>query len=1294
MASLAVSVAEQEPALVHNGKLNVLQLVRWATRWVQERRSKRRTADSFYEESAVQMMHKEQAAKQREAREAPDTAAAGAESKSRDTSVGLTPQAVHILMQNADDLPEVLPPLEAESIIVRELTGELQQRGRDTYGEEAELPQTKALLALEASRYLRDASGWPTVAGALRCLQRRKGPPAYPCESQDQFPPEGGGKAGKDERDEHGRPRRAGEDNRRHGHLLLTREAMSLLGRVESGELRRRPPIGLGEGRISDLVTELIAVTGAAYKEAATPLTPQVAVAALDASRYLLGGADQPTVAGAFRCLQRSEQCELWRMEVEQIAQQTGMTWERAREAREEMMKGDPNVRDVVTATVQKYGSQATPAQNRATDKEGSEQDPKPRKTAKEAEGQSACRNERASEGTRQDRSSSESEGEAAGMGKAGGQLWRRENCGLKRGKAELEASEGKSGGNHAATGQNRLVENDSGHSRTSSSHSSAERAEDTTAGEAETPSGKRRRVAEPLPRGVRRLVTKENRRAQQKTNPRNPDPSRLNGLNRLQRSRVEKRGRKPAEKELAQHRVTSRVAERMRRGRQEDLHYALDQYRRQQQGMQLTAVDRDWAALGATLSPAKVLGYGAGAVAATDGQIEDANDDEFELMLEAILEQYDCSEERAIEALEETADDEGWNVDAAINRLVEAGVEPWPADDGTGTDDSESGTDENSEQHSDENSEALLEKGNEEEAATEGVRRKKIKKFHDAGGVQDGASPKALQLRYRARSSEPRAPREDDEPRSFSQKDAHSPRRISAAGEIRDLRGYELQVNQLRKVIDCDDATARLLLMDKRSRATAGGIPDVAKAVRLYYEGQNEGVIKKGNGNTVESELSKVRTAAGTLHSMVLPSLPLPDWDVGKAPEGGFTYPTFRRVYALFQKYQRQTNFATTVTLKSLVTAQLRPTIEARCGITKDAWKEVTDGGMDDHTFIQKVQDTLKPVRAMEFEVLFEGMKLKHPGNETDILATVEEWGEKWLSTEREAEEQGITLQPGKMKELFKKAVAPISRVSRLILGEQFKSTAEWYSLIIRELRLRQSYAAEADRDTKKRESPYSGSTYRGSTRGGGRGGFGSGRFFGARQGNESDNNHPDQLLVTCNNHSGGSEPMVYQPAGRGRGSPRGRGGGQWTSRGGRGANQGSTPEVTSGRGDYRGATRNAGEWGNRQPINDPAIESALNRGKWWHDSSQTNLCCRSADCGSKQEIPFCQGCGQHHHGREWCYKKNDEGFNATGYWSENRKGRAPLLSREGRAYGAPPARINHMDANGTGDPPGQGLA
>ena len=867
----------------------------------------------------------------------------------------------------------------------------------------------------------------------------------------------------------------------------------------------------------------------------------------------------------------------------------------------------------------------------------------------------------------------------------------------------------------------------------------------------ADAPEPKRGRSEGPLPRGLRRLLAREEdkERAVKRAGGGEHD-----GLDRRQRSRVAGRGTNAQEQELARHAAKTRAAERAGAGRQEDFKYALDAFRRASRGEVLTQVEQEWADLGATLSPAKVLGYGAGA--AQEEEEGDEGDDEFEGLVDAICEQYDCDDEEAAEALEETCDEEGWNLDAAIDLLLDAGVRELPPtsamrrgrerEEDLSDEPSGSSADGSSSDGSDASEEGEGRRAGRAATRAEGVaeggkgsfksgeknNQKSVSGTSECKGTSKSPpsranASQALQLRYRTRSSGPdnrngRTTAEVGKGKEEGQQDASSPSRLSAVA-LRNSRAGELLVRQLKRAIDCDDATARLLLMDKRARSVEErGMPDVAKAVRLYYEGQQEGTPKAGDKTEIEKEMARIKSASGTLHSMVLPSITLPDWDVGRAPDGGFSYPTFRRIFALFQKYQRQTNFTTTVTLKSLVTIQLRPTIEARCGLNKDSWKEVSEGGVTDEAFVQKVKDTLKPVRAMEFDVLFEGMKLKHPGNETDILATVEEWGEKWLSTEREAEEQGITLQPGKMKELFKKAVAPISRVSRLILGQPFKSTAEWYTLIIEELRLRQSYAAEADRDGSRapRTSPWTGGASRGSsygstTRGRG-GGRGQERFLGSGHNFRQDAQPPPNFRqdvggnesAQFNNHSGGAEPMVYTPAGRGRGRGdvplRGRGGGQWTSRGGRGAGSNYANERNPSRGDGPGAGRNAEQWGNRQPVNDPAIETGLERdqggkGKWWHDSSQLNLCCKDPECGNRQEVPFCQGCGQHHHGREWCYKRREEGFNATGYWCENRRGRAPLASKTGRPFGSPPARFNHMGAaeleNGTqGDRSGPGLA
>ncbi len=122
--------------------------------------------------------------------------------------------------------------------------------------------------------------------------------------------------------------------------------------------------------------------------------------------------------------------------------------------------------------------------------------------------------------------------------------------------------------------------------------------------------------------------------------------------------------------------------------------------------------------------------------------------------------------------------------------------------------------------------------------------------------------------------------------------------------------------------------------------------------------------------------------------------------------------------------------------------------------------------------------------------------------------------------------------------------------------------------------------------------------------------------------------------------NHSGGVEPMQYR---REEGKSQGRGGG-------------------AARGNYQG--RNFRE---RAPVNDPANENVavLVKGKWWHDSADLSCCCKNTDCGAKQEVPFCQGCGQHQHSREYCYKRSDSRFNPTGYWCENRKGQPPMKGR-----------------------------
>jgi hypothetical protein len=76
----------------------------------------------------------------------------------------LADAAVKILWQTSGPTTlEVFPPLEEKSELVKDMIAELKQAAKAAFADCDELPQGKALLALEASRYLEEASGWPSI---------------------------------------------------------------------------------------------------------------------------------------------------------------------------------------------------------------------------------------------------------------------------------------------------------------------------------------------------------------------------------------------------------------------------------------------------------------------------------------------------------------------------------------------------------------------------------------------------------------------------------------------------------------------------------------------------------------------------------------------------------------------------------------------------------------------------------------------------------------------------------------------------------------------------------------------------------------------------------------------------------------------------------------------------------------------------------------------------------------------------------------------------------------------------
>jgi len=94
---------------------------------------------------------------------------------------------------------------------------------------------------------------------------------------------------------------------------------------------------------------------------------------------------------------------------------------------------------------------------------------------------------------------------------------------------------------------------------------------------------------------------------------------------------------------------------------------------------------------------------------------------------------------------------------------------------------------------------------------------------------------------------------------------------------------------------------------------------------------------------------------------------------------------------------------------------------------------------------------------------------------------------------------------------------------------------------------------------------------------------------------------------------------------------------------------------------------------------------KAKLPKGPRWHDSAMEKCRCRDPDCGLRQDVPFCQGCGMHGHDRPFCFKSGEPKFNPTGYWCVNRPNEAAiegLGQRRDSSSSFATARGNLMDA------------
>jgi hypothetical protein len=491
-------------------------------------------------------------------------------------------------------------------------------------------------------------------------------------------------------------------------------------------------------------------------------------------------------------------------------------------------------------------------------------------------------------------------------------------------------------------------------------------------------------------------------------------------------------------------------------------------------------------------------------------------------------------------------------------------------------------------------------------------------------------------------------------------------------------------------------------------------------------------------------------------------PTFTLPDWSSGQPPIGGLHFSTLKDMLAAYEKFERQTNYQTSVTFKSMIKTTLRPSFESKCKLPRTVWKnpiasdasrvmegKPEEGGWSDMRFLAAVRRALAPIGRTVYEIAFEKLKLFHRGTDTQLEVTLSIWGEKWLAKEREAEEQNKTLPVPKMKILFKNAVSSVAKFKRWLEGRAFISSSDWFEVLSRKLHKSLGKTQEDEHDNRdyRHDSNYDGGsrgTWRGrgyemrgggetrggASRGGGdaprgsshpyRGGSSSGH-----DGSRRDSGRDAQGLSSYQfsappgrtNHISGSNEWEEQSewhegehhgswhdetqgdSGWGNGSEDGSG--RFNAAGAHGHSGGAEPMTYSpaqnrGRGGFRGGRGGGEARSPRKPVNDPSEDTVerLKKGVRWHDSTKANCQCRDPGCGTRQDVPYCQGCGMHGHDRMFCFKSREAQYNSTGYWDANRPNQPPIQGLRGirsssgdQGYSAGQAatsRGNMMDATG----------
>ena len=466
---------------------------------------------------------------------------------------------------------------------------------------------------------------------------------------------------------------------------------------------------------------------------------------------------------------------------------------------------------------------------------------------------------------------------------------------------------------------------------------------------------------------------------------------------------------------------------------------------------------------------------------------------------------------------------------------------------------------------------------------------------------------------------------------------------------------------------------------VDSRERRSSDGGSDASSVCRSPFVVDDSSGSENSDDERDRDRKRRLKERSGSMNSLGTPTKPkgsagapvtsgatghpglllLGDdgiklWRMGTAKfNQGMNWVAYLHHKQAYDNYKQHNGKYSERTFKSVIHANLVPTVCAACGFERSRWDRLSDSKL-----IVALEKVLRPSRSTDFAVELRELKILR-NSEEPLLARYEAFAEKFLYKCAEAEDAGKRIKWNVIKNAFSDAIRTEIVLKHWMQEVKWSGVAKAHKRLLRKLR-----------ESRSIEQLF----HRGKAHLGGRAHM---RDDAEEEGEDAPARErpPPKRRVQMGGKAKGNAARKVKAAER------------------------SAERAGGGRVNNAGVQTGRGQGGSRSSAPPPKGDKGPKLRQWkgydkrgpsWHTDHDL-YDCYDRPCGR----PFCQRCRGHGHTAEYCRKPDDApGLTREGYAEETAKGkaalRAPPPQRSGKhngVKGGKQSRARFEDGSDEGD-------